>query len=641
MITKFPCPACQAVLQLSQTPPAGSRIRCPRCHNVFVVKAVHQPAMAGAGDPAGAGRPAARAGGSNARMAAAPPAGRSSQRMQAPGARPGTRPGSKPVIEEEYEDEDRPRRKPRKKSQATNLGLILGVIGGAAVLVIGVVVVIVITMNSGGGGKGSDFWDNSPEAIRKRQEAMNATGQGPLRTNPQQSRPRATKPADDGSGEGSGDSSAGTPSGTDKTSGDKSGAGGKASAFDPNANPFEGMNVGSVAARSPRELISLKWLPAGSDAIVGFDLEKLQSVPQAGNLVRTLLSQQMPGSDNPTAKLLKELDGNPLVEAVIGQKAAGGKTLWETRVVKVRNPIDASALTRAFLAEAIPALDGLKCYGAGTADVQGQKFNLYLCFPDGDDKTVIMAMSQQTDLDPLVRRGGDLNPNLTAVLDAIEPSHIWGAVSMEPLKPMLAMASMFTAQAPPEAQALIKELPKANGIIFQVRLQNNQAKFELGVNFANEGQTLAFSNSLKDAWTKLSPQLGAMAGQAPALDELAKSAKVSQRRTAALVSAAVSVNALKEGYPQFAAMVGNLGNMAGATPGGMPGATPGGDAAKPEAGGSTMASGKKSSSNPNAAIGLKEGNRAPEISGKDIDGKAFKLSDYKGKVVLLDFWGFW
>jgi hypothetical protein len=35
------------------------------------------------------------------------------------------------------------------------------------------------------------------------------------------------------------------------------------------------------------------------------------------------------------------------------------------------------------------------------------------------------------------------------------------------------------------------------------------------------------------------------------------------------------------------------------------------------------------------------GKEAPEISGKDLDGKAFKLSDYRGKVVLLDFWGNW
>ncbi|HZN38921.1 MAG TPA: hypothetical protein VFD82_08965 [Planctomycetota bacterium] len=32
---------------------------------------------------------------------------------------------------------------------------------------------------------------------------------------------------------------------------------------------------------------------------------------------------------------------------------------------------------------------------------------------------------------------------------------------------------------------------------------------------------------------------------------------------------------------------------------------------------------------------------APEISGVDLDGVAFELSDYKGKVVFLDFWGDW
>jgi hypothetical protein len=32
---------------------------------------------------------------------------------------------------------------------------------------------------------------------------------------------------------------------------------------------------------------------------------------------------------------------------------------------------------------------------------------------------------------------------------------------------------------------------------------------------------------------------------------------------------------------------------------------------------------------------------APEIEGEDLDGKPFKLSDYRGKVVLLDFWGSW
>lgn len=35
------------------------------------------------------------------------------------------------------------------------------------------------------------------------------------------------------------------------------------------------------------------------------------------------------------------------------------------------------------------------------------------------------------------------------------------------------------------------------------------------------------------------------------------------------------------------------------------------------------------------------GKVAPEIVGKDTDGVEFKLSDYRGKVVMLDFWGDW
>ncbi len=41
------------------------------------------------------------------------------------------------------------------------------------------------------------------------------------------------------------------------------------------------------------------------------------------------------------------------------------------------------------------------------------------------------------------------------------------------------------------------------------------------------------------------------------------------------------------------------------------------------------------------AKGPKVGDKAPEISGIDTDGVEFKLSDYQGKVVMLDFWGDW
>lgn len=35
------------------------------------------------------------------------------------------------------------------------------------------------------------------------------------------------------------------------------------------------------------------------------------------------------------------------------------------------------------------------------------------------------------------------------------------------------------------------------------------------------------------------------------------------------------------------------------------------------------------------------GKVCPDITGADADGIEFKLTDYKGKVIFLDFWGFW
>ena len=38
---------------------------------------------------------------------------------------------------------------------------------------------------------------------------------------------------------------------------------------------------------------------------------------------------------------------------------------------------------------------------------------------------------------------------------------------------------------------------------------------------------------------------------------------------------------------------------------------------------------------------IQVGKSVPDIDGIDTEGKPFKLSDYKGKVVLIDFWAFW
>ncbi|MCH8922555.1 MAG: redoxin domain-containing protein [Planctomycetes bacterium] len=38
---------------------------------------------------------------------------------------------------------------------------------------------------------------------------------------------------------------------------------------------------------------------------------------------------------------------------------------------------------------------------------------------------------------------------------------------------------------------------------------------------------------------------------------------------------------------------------------------------------------------------LSVGKPAPDIEGADVDGRKFKLSDYRGKVVMISFWGHW
>lgn len=50
---------------------------------------------------------------------------------------------------------------------------------------------------------------------------------------------------------------------------------------------------------------------------------------------------------------------------------------------------------------------------------------------------------------------------------------------------------------------------------------------------------------------------------------------------------------------------------------------------------------KKHIAGPLAALRFRVGKVAPDIEGPDTDGVEFKLSDYRGKIVVVDFWGDW
>ena len=41
------------------------------------------------------------------------------------------------------------------------------------------------------------------------------------------------------------------------------------------------------------------------------------------------------------------------------------------------------------------------------------------------------------------------------------------------------------------------------------------------------------------------------------------------------------------------------------------------------------------------AVGVEVGRVAPEVIGNDLEGESLRLSDYRGKVVALLFWGHW
>lgn len=175
--SKFACPACKVVLQLQQVPAPNTRIKCPKCKSVFVVKGVTPtaPVMQAHPAPAAAAAGSYAVGGSSAQMArphvqpgargssaqmrspsrpAAPPVG-SSAKHRAP-AVPIPPHAARPTIteaeDEAYDDEydDRPQRPRKKTKPPVNMGMMLGILGGVVMLII-VIVLVVIFMNMGDG----------------------------------------------------------------------------------------------------------------------------------------------------------------------------------------------------------------------------------------------------------------------------------------------------------------------------------------------------------------------------------------------------------------------------------------------------------------------------------------------------------
>ncbi|GIP56342.1 TlpA disulfide reductase family protein [Paenibacillus sp. FSL W8-0186] len=54
-----------------------------------------------------------------------------------------------------------------------------------------------------------------------------------------------------------------------------------------------------------------------------------------------------------------------------------------------------------------------------------------------------------------------------------------------------------------------------------------------------------------------------------------------------------------------------------------------------------ITAGESATEDDSVPIGLKVGNRAPDFTLYNLDGNEVKLSDYRGKTVLLNFWASW
>jgi thiol-disulfide isomerase/thioredoxin len=356
-----------------------------------------------------------------------------------------------------------------------------------------------------------------------------------------------------------------------------------------------------------------------------------------------------------------------LSAALANPAQAGAAVEFTTVLFHLRNKVDQSRLVRALKAEEGPQVGGFVCHRLPIVDYAGAKLHSFLFFPEADECTVLVALALKDDAFPLVSSGGGMNPTMQAILTALEPGHFWMALSLESFKPLLTMATMAAgSNLPPEfageLKPILTELPKARGLFFHTRLVDNVVRASVALSFETQGPGGTISTSLSSLWnSKLKQTVQAAGANSKIAADIARTLRVAVRGTAVNVNIQLTTAALAADYPMMAASLRNLPAMsvpmtAAGTPGAMgpsgaevppsPGKTPPPNTTEPM----TPSDGSPSSprtmlgrsrSNPNAPYGLEVNLRAPDIEGTDAEGKRFKLSDYKGKIIVLDFWGYW
>jgi serine/threonine protein kinase/peroxiredoxin len=86
---------------------------------------------------------------------------------------------------------------------------------------------------------------------------------------------------------------------------------------------------------------------------------------------------------------------------------------------------------------------------------------------------------------------------------------------------------------------------------------------------------------------------------------------------------------------------GNMGQNTGSGSGARAGNNPGTGTNNPPGTGTNGGAANNTPAPQTPEYKLELGFKFPDVTGEDMNGVKFRLSDYEGKVVLLDFWGYW
>jgi thiol-disulfide isomerase/thioredoxin len=452
-------------------------------------------------------------------------------------------------------------------------------------------------------------------------------------------------------------------------------------------NPFTNLNVGAWPVRGPRDLEGMRYLPERAEVVQFTDFSSAHQAPELADFLAGMYVTPDVPPAHPLRKLFElqppaTLDyvlsagrfGN-IAAAMSNPAQSGSATEYVTTLFQLRKPVNQDRIIRALRGEPGAGVPGFASYRLPSFKQAGVAQSAFLLFPETDDRLVIVAQSVKDDITAVVGSSGSMNTAMQSLLGSLEPSHFWLVMSLDSFRPLLMLATAAAGtNLPPEIagdlKPVLNEIPRARGIILQARLQESVLRASLGLSFDSPGPAGVLSNSLTSLWSnKLRPTLAGAEAQSKVAGDIVRSLRFAVRGYGVHMNAQVTVPALAADYPMMAEAMRSLPAMTlgsnlnlpnpGTTdvPPGMgtganiaPGAA-GTSSANPEpmapapsgSGSSLSPSGLagRSHSNPNAPFGVEVGLRAPDIEGMDADGKPIRLSEFKGKIIALDFWGYW